>query len=263
MVYEYTKPRGPIAAMYGSPGPCYALPGLVGQAAHDPRSVHAKGASYPFGIRHGKWRDDCSPGPCYYPHPKIYRNGHDGTPHYSLYSRQKEQKNSETPGPGAYSPEASGPSSGVMAPRFSFGIRHRHRRADNSPAANSYTLPGQLGKTVQSSKRQAPCFSLRGRSNTGSFHEDLQKTPGPGAYLTTDPNIYKDQAPHFSMTSRNVLPGDSTTKPGPGAHSPEKVYITKKLPPAFSFGIRHSEYLAPLVVETETPQAAPKAVAAL
>jgi hypothetical protein len=32
-----------------------------------------------------------------------------------------------------------------------------------------------LGKTVQSSKKQAPCFSLTGRSKIGSFHEDLQK----------------------------------------------------------------------------------------
>ena len=67
MVYNYTKPRGPIAAMYSSPGPCYGLPGLVGQKSHDPRSVHNKGAAYPFGVRHGKFRDDCSPGPCYYP----------------------------------------------------------------------------------------------------------------------------------------------------------------------------------------------------
>lgn len=249
MVYSYTTPRGPIAAMYGSPGPCYALPGLVGQGKHDPRSVYAKGAAYPFGIRHGKYRDDCSPGPCYYPNPKIYRDGKDGTPHYSLYSRQKEGLGFKTPGPGAYSPEASGPCSQFLAPRYSFGMRHRHRRSDNTPAANSYTLPSQLGTTVQSSKRQAPCFSLRGRSKTGSFHEDLQKTPGPGAYNTTNPNVYKMQGPQFSMTSRNLLPGDGTTKPGPGAHSPEKTWSHKKEAPHYSFGIRHSEYLSPMVVD--------------
>jgi hypothetical protein len=65
MVYNYTKPRGPIAAMYSSPGPCYGLPGLVGQKTHDPRSLHNKGPAYPFGVRHGKFKDDCSPGPCY------------------------------------------------------------------------------------------------------------------------------------------------------------------------------------------------------
>jgi len=247
MVYQYTTPRGPIAAMYSSPGPCYALPGLVGQGQHDPRSVHNRGASYPFGIRHGKSIDECSPGPCYYPNPKIYRNGRDGTPHYSLYSRQKDGTAFKTPGPGSYSPEASGPSSAYVAPAHSFGIRHRHRQSDHTPSANSYSLPSQLGNTVQSSKRQAPCYSLTGRSKTGSFHEDLQQTPGPGAYNITNPNIYKNQSPHFSMTSRNILPGDGTIKPGPGAHSPERVTITKKIMPAFSFGIRHSEYMAPLV----------------
>lgn len=32
-----------------------------------------------------------------------------------------------------------------------------------------------LGKTVQSGKSQAPCYTVTGRSKIGSFHEDLQK----------------------------------------------------------------------------------------
>ena len=134
MVYSYTKPRGPIAAMYSSPGPCYALPGLVGQGTHDPRSVHNKGPAYPFGVRHGKFRDDCSPGPCYYPNAKIYRDGNDGTPHYSLYSRHKDGTQFKTPGPGAYSPEQSGASATAnQPPKYSFGTRHRHRKMDGTP----------------------------------------------------------------------------------------------------------------------------------
>ena len=135
MVYEYTKPRAPIAAMYSSPGPCYALPGLVGQNNHDPRSVHNRGPSYPFGVRHGKWRDDCSPGPCYFPNPKVYRNGLDGTPHYSLYARPKDLTSFKTPGPGAYMPEKAGPASKAMAPQYSFGIRYKHRRTDDTPGS--------------------------------------------------------------------------------------------------------------------------------
>lgn len=249
MVYNYTKPRAPIAAMYSSPGPCYGLPGLVGQNVHDPRSVHYKGAAYSFGTRHGKWRDDCSPGPTHFPDPKIYRDGRDGTPHYSLYGRQKDGANFPVPGPGAYTPERSGPSAKYMPPSYSFGTRHRHRSTDKTPGPNNYTLPGMLGGTVMSGKRQAPCYSLTGRSKTGGFHEDLQKTPGPGNYNTLEPNTTKSRAPIYSMTSRNVMPGDSTKKPGPGAHSPEKVYINKREQPQFSFGIRHSQYTAPLIVE--------------
>ena len=45
----------------------------------------------------------------------------------------------------------------------------------------------------------------------------------------TAPDIVKNKAPLYSMTSRNMMPGDGTTKPGPGAHSPEKVSILPDL----------------------------------
>ena len=35
-----------------------------------------------------------------------------------------------------------------------------------------------IGKTVMSSKKQAPSYSLSGRMNIGSFTEDMQKAPG-------------------------------------------------------------------------------------
>ncbi|XP_046578896.1 outer dense fiber protein 3-like [Haliotis rubra] len=251
MVYNYTKPRGPIAAMYSSPGPCYGLPNLIGQSTHDPRSSHSKYPAYSFGIRHGKFRDDCSPGPCYYPDTKVYRDGQDGTPHYSLYSRQKDSTSFMTPGPGAYSPQHTGPTAKFRHPAYSFGMRQRHRRTDNTPAANSYTLPNMIGKTVQSGKRQAACHSLSGRQTTGGFAEDLARAPGPGTYTTTDPSTFKNKAPLYSMTSRNIMPGDTTKKPGPGAHSPENVWIHKTKEPDFSFGIRHSQYLAPLIVDVQ------------
>lgn len=249
MVYNYTKPRAPIAAMYSSPGPCYALPGLVGQKTHDPRSSHQKGPAYPFGVRHGKFADECGPGPAHFPNPKIYRDGADGTPKYSLYSRRKEGVTFKAPGPGAYSPEAVGKQAYPHHPEYSFGSRHKNRGTDQTPAANCYTLPGMLGKTCQSGKPQAPGYSVTGRSKIGSFHEDLQRTPGPGTYSVTQPTKYKSAPPAYSMTSRNPMPGDGTQKPGPGAHSPETVYVNKKQYPKFSFGIRHSQYSAPLIVE--------------
>merc|ERR1712033_106704 len=140
--------------MIGGPGPCYGLPGHTGQNLHDPRSSYNRAPAYPFGVRHGKWRDDCSPGPCYYPNTKVYRDGGDGTPHYSLYSRQKDGTSFKTPGPRAYSPHHAGPSAHYRHPAYSFGTRHRHRRTDNTPAANSYSLDPMLGKTERSGKRQ-------------------------------------------------------------------------------------------------------------
>ena len=250
MDYNYTKPRGPVGAMYSSPGPAvYQLPGLLGQNTHDPRSTQNKAPAYCFGVRHGKLKDDCSPGPQYHPDAKYYRDGKDGTPQYSLFSRPKTGTQFHTPGPGAYSPESSGPVSKYEAPKYSFGTRGKHRRTDNVPAPNSYSLPEMTGNTIQSKKRQAPQYSMTGRSKIGGFHEDLQKTPGPGSYKTMSPDTWKNKSPHYSMTSRNNMPGDTTKKPGPGAHSPEKLWPNKKQAPQFSFGIGHSQYEAPLIVD--------------
>ncbi len=47
-------------------------------------------------------------------------------------------------------------------------------------APNAYGLPGMLGKTIQSVKKQAPMYTITGRSKRGGFDEDLQQTPGPG-----------------------------------------------------------------------------------
>ena len=52
MTFEPTKPRGPIAAQYSSPGPCYALPTLMGSVAHDCRSTQVKAPAFQFGLRY-------------------------------------------------------------------------------------------------------------------------------------------------------------------------------------------------------------------
>ena len=83
-------------------------------------------------------------------------------------------------------------------PAYSFGSRHKAYGLDKTPGRmvtfsnectrslslvagpNTYVLPGMLGKTVESAKKQAPMHSLTGRSKHGGFDEDLQRTPGPG-----------------------------------------------------------------------------------
>ena len=56
----------------------------------------------------------------------------------------------------------------------------------------------------------------------------LFQTPGP-KYDVVNTAVYKNKPPIYSLTSRNTMPGDSTKKPGPGAHSPEKVSTQGKL----------------------------------
>ncbi|KAL7878555.1 hypothetical protein AOLI_G00095290 [Acnodon oligacanthus] len=239
------RPRGPIAAMYRSPGPKYALPSVTGLNCHDPRKW--KAPAFSFGARHRQFSSSCSPGPGYLVPSNITRAGRDGTPAYSLYSRPKDPLLFQTPGPGRYSPEKAGKMTFYSAPAYSLSARSKEFRNDQTPGPAAYMLPSVLGPNTVN-KSSAPNFSLIGRSKIGSFHEDLQKTPGPGTYRVVDPAVYKHKPPQYSMTARNSMPGDTTKKPGPGAHHPEQVTFTRLKPPSFSFGVRHSEFIAPLIV---------------
>ena len=98
MVFTETKPRVPISAMTPTPGPVYLLPGLVGNHFHDPRSSYSKQPAFSFGLKRGNINDVFSPGPCYFPNPRISRTGKDGAPQYSLYSRRDDLKADLKPG---------------------------------------------------------------------------------------------------------------------------------------------------------------------
>ncbi|XP_070687370.1 ciliary microtubule associated protein 1B [Pempheris klunzingeri] len=240
------KPRGTIAALYGSPGPKYALPGLTGISKHDPTKY--KAPMFSFGTRHDLASADCSPGPRYLIPSNITRGGRDGTPAFSLHSRPKEPRLFQVPGPGKYSPEYAGKSIFHSAPAYSLSGRSKEGLFNKTPGPASYSLPPVLGhNTVATSA--APTYSFCGRSKNGSFHEDLKKTPGPAAYKVVDPCIYREKPPQYSMTGRNFTPGETTKKPGPGAHYPEQVIVTKVKAPSFTFGLRHSQYISPLIVD--------------
>uniref|UniRef100_A0AAZ3SC05 Uncharacterized protein n=1 Tax=Oncorhynchus tshawytscha TaxID=74940 RepID=A0AAZ3SC05_ONCTS len=86
------------------------------------------------------------------------------------------------------------------------------------------------------------------KSDVGAPSEDRSMTSGPGRYNSTDPSVYLTRQPSFSMQSRTTRASDQSQKPGPGTHSPEKVLLHLPRPPAFSLGIRHSEFITPLVV---------------
>ncbi|KAL3884132.1 hypothetical protein ACJMK2_030352 [Sinanodonta woodiana] len=116
-------------------------------------------------------------------------------------------------------------------------------KKQRSPIVPMYTIlgtsegvPEKNGDVTRSSKQQI---------------RKIEDTPGPAAYYITPVDVFKDKAPHYSMTSRNVMPGDNTKKPGPGAHSPEDVRINKRAAPQFSFGIRHFQHTAPIIVDVQ------------
>uniref|UniRef100_A0A673AJL1 Outer dense fiber protein 3-like n=1 Tax=Sphaeramia orbicularis TaxID=375764 RepID=A0A673AJL1_9TELE len=101
------RPKGPIAALHGSPGPAYALPGLTGGERHDPTKNKAPVIS--LGKRYELPSFNCSPGPKYLVPANVSKTGRHGTPAFSLHSRLKSPKVTFTK---------------AKAPCFSFGLRH-------------------------------------------------------------------------------------------------------------------------------------------
>lgn len=153
-----------------------------------------------------------------------------------------------TPGPGTYSPEKALPPSQRRPPSYSMGARTKYRPVDPVPAPNSYTLPSLLGPRVPD-KPSSPSFTISGQNTSGSYSEDLSQTPGPARYAAIDPSVYMCRPPAFSMLRRLREPTRVFHVPGPGTYSPEKVVAHRVRAPSYSFGIRHSEYLMPLIVD--------------
>ncbi|XP_074470784.1 ciliary microtubule associated protein 1A-like [Sebastes fasciatus] len=238
-------PRGPIAALYGSPGPKYALPTLTGSIQHD--LTKHKAPMYSLGARRSR-KIEGSPGPGLIP-SNITRVGRDGAPAFSFCSRLKEPKLFQAPGPGKYSPENSGKLIFRTAPAYTLSGRTKDISTFQTPGPAQYTLPPVLGlHTVVTPSALA--YSIGGRNK--SFLDNLKKTPGPAAYEGVNPCIYRQKAPQFSMSGRNFPPSETTMKPGPGAHCPEGVTSTKAQAPSYSFGMRHSKYIVELIVPEET-----------
>ncbi|XP_055107869.2 ciliary microtubule associated protein 1B isoform X7 [Symphalangus syndactylus] len=171
------RPRGPIAAHYGGPGPKYKLP----------------------------------------------------------------------PNTGTYFPERAGNATYPSAPRHTIASRNWGVQGEQqSPGPAAYTVPSLLGPRVIG-KVSAPTYSIYGRRAAGSFFEDLSKTPGPCAYHVVSPGVYKSRAPQFTMLARTPVPQDNTRKPGPAAYNVDQ----HRKPRGWSFGIRHSDYLAQLVTDAD------------
>ena len=138
MVYCYTVPRGPVAAMFKSPGPKYGLPTLLGQPNHDPRSVHARGPAYPFGLKLSTQQKSLGPGPAYWLNPKMQIKGPEYAPSYSLASRHLTKESVRSPGPAAYSRDDR--ASAARPPAYTFGVKHRTTNKDFIPGTRLLLL---------------------------------------------------------------------------------------------------------------------------
>lgn len=243
------KARPMIAARERGPGPGrYLLPSSTGSNNHD--ATKTKQAAYSFGTKlpNSIFKQTPGPGPAHKVADNLTRNGVEEKPKYTMAGRAKDFKSSRTPAPGAYSPENVTVNSHHAA-EYTMRPRTNLRKTDKTPAANAYDIPTTMASTKESGKKQAPIYSMTGRSNVGGFAEDLAKAPAPCKYNQTDANVTKPRQPLYTMRARTQMPQDGTKKPGPGAHRPESVVVHKPKAPQFSMGVRHSDYLTPLIVD--------------
>jgi len=243
---EGAKVRPNIAAKERGPGPArYSLPGSIGTNNHD--ATMDKAPSYGLGANLGSTLGGktVGPGPSYKPEPAIQKTGKDNTPKYTMPGRAKDFKTARLPGPGAYCPENVTIDKGSKAPSYTMRARTVTRKGDNIPASNTYALKSKVG--------EAPKYSMTGRSNVGGPYTDLAKAPGPGKYGKTNPDVTNTKQPQFTMRPRTKMPQDSTKKPGPGAHKiptgQNDMRSNKSRAPNYSMGVRHSDYLTPLIVD--------------
>uniref|UniRef100_A0A8C4J648 ODF3A protein n=1 Tax=Dromaius novaehollandiae TaxID=8790 RepID=A0A8C4J648_DRONO len=109
---------------------------------------------------------------------------------------------------------------------------------------DAYTVPRVMGPNTAYTAA-SPCYSMKWRSKLGLCEEDLCKTPGPAAYRKTELDVYKTRAPKYTIGTHSKPIEDEAVKPGPADY-----YIGKPQAPAVSFGIRHSKYTTPLILDT-------------
>ncbi|XP_040506242.1 outer dense fiber protein 3-like isoform X2 [Gallus gallus] len=77
----------------------------------------------------------------------------------------------------------------------------------------------------------------------------LLQTPGPAALPKVPVDAYKTRAPAYTMAARPKAGEGKAAKPGPADYSVGRVTLIKPQAPASTFGIRHSLYTTPLIVE--------------
>jgi len=240
-----TRPRGPIAAMYASPGPAYGLPPLVGYNDHDARSGKRKEPAWSFGLKNDPKSESIGPGPAAYEPGANTRHGGNGAPAYSLAQKLQDPSILNTPGPGTYSPEAGTlPSGSRQPPAWSLADRTGKDDNNNNPAPNAYDMPSMLGRKVPN-KRNSPGVPM-GQRFKDQLNEDL---PGPLHYSPTPAGNYKWKEPAYTMGGKNYPPNNPQHNVSPADYMREKVCINHPHAPMASFGIRHSEYLGNNVTE--------------
>ncbi|XP_037070801.1 outer dense fiber protein 3-like isoform X2 [Pollicipes pollicipes] len=216
-----TRPRGPIAAEFQTPGPgCANLPSTLGRES----------PAFTIASRHEVRSLNPSPAPNEYNTRQLTNKGKDVTPARSMAGRARVRRPEVTPAPGEYRVDTH--ALAASSPRYSFGQRLDSKKATGVPAPNSYTVRELLG--------DAPRFTIQGRGREPT--DERAAFPAPGQYESGRTAALQPRSPAFSLRQRTVPPSDHTQKPGPAAYRLHDTVVRRR-EPQFTFGLKHSPYL--------------------
>lgn len=99
--------------------------------------------------------------------------------------------------------------------------------------------------TTKSYKPRVPEFSLGSRIPEINY----TNSPGPARYSETSKNLTNRKAPLFSMKPK-LSPLHNDVIPAPNRYNLNK-YSPGGAAPQYTFGIRHSEYAPPMIVQCD------------
>ena len=238
-----------VEARHRGPGPGrYMLPSTLGYKEHDITKYKQPAHSFGMKLESGLLKTcQHSPGPIYAFDSMYTKHGKDGSPHFSIYGRIQPLTVQETPSPATYFSERVPLLHERKAPKYSMLSRQRYRQNDFGPAPNSYSLPSMLGRVPHKAGGVSYSFGCR----TKICELDRSSVPGSAHYKVVSPNVYRTRAPAHLLGRRVFMPEDMTVKPGPGTYYPEKVTINRPKAPGFSGGVRHSDYITPLITRED------------
>lgn len=225
------------------PGPASVmLPPLTGYEKHDPRKYRAPQYTMrpkaPLADRRNL------PPPNAYCIQKYYtRFGKDGAPQYTARWPLDPLSLPKSPGPMAYRVEDVPILKTNRPPAYSLRDRTKQRRITEPPAPNAYRLPEVIGENVIY-KPNAPSYTLSGYPRYWIY----RPWPGPADYTIGEVDLVRPKAPAYTMPDKVYPPPGGPVSPGPATYLPQPVRCCQTNDFGFSFGIKHSPYMTPLIL---------------
>jgi len=221
------------------PGPtAYMLPPTIGKIGHDKTRTEAPAFSIGEKLA-SRLIVDRGPGPIYLIPNGMTAKGPKPQMYATIKSRTKiAELNLAGPGPTAYLPDIN--INRRKAPAYSLAFRHPLPEKGAGSPGPIYLLPSSLGS----------CIPVTIKSRYPE-KEKFSQSPGP-IYDIGSPNLIKNKGGEVTIKGRWPDLKAQSCLAGPGSYNVHAATPSVwRRPPAFSIGVRHSEFAGLLRTEVD------------